>query len=70
MTLYQVRKIVGADGIPRYGVIAVDDNGSERPLMEFDSEAEAKASARAAVLWWDRPQPMKPVKKHRPFTQP
>jgi hypothetical protein len=53
MTLYQVRKIARIGGTPRYVVAAVDHDGTERMLLEFRSEAQAKASARAAVAWKD-----------------
>jgi hypothetical protein len=55
MTIYQVRQVVSDEGIRRFVVIAVDDDGSERQLVVCDTEEEAKEGARTANLWWNSP---------------
>jgi hypothetical protein len=43
MTTYQLRPVSDDQRIRRYCVVAIEKDGSERLLMIFDSEQEAKA---------------------------
>jgi hypothetical protein len=67
MKPYQVQRVVDGQGIHRFVVMAIEDNGSERPLVLHNSEEDGEASAKMANLWWRSPkQIIKRARKSKP----